>query len=101
MSHITESQLKLMLAVCIDPNMSVFSQSLPMENDTLALKIVLGDAEKDNDNLVDLGMLKDITADHLEQVEKANADSGRTWKVFEITALGRAMFQAYTNPTVQ
>jgi hypothetical protein len=90
-----------MLAVCIDPNMSVFSQSLPMENDTLALKIVLGDAEKDNDNLVDLGMLKDITADHLEQVEKANADSGRTWKVFEITALGRAMFQAYTNPTVQ
>ena len=98
--EITDSQLKLMIIICGDPTMSVFSQAAFIESDPLALKVVLKQAEEAVEHLVFLKMLKEITADHLEQIEKANAESGRAWKVFEITALGRAMFQAYTTPAV-
>ena len=96
--EITESQLKTMLLVCRDPQMSVFSQTAPIDADPLAFKVVLGQAEKDVEHLVSLRLLKEITAEHQEQINTTNAESGRTWRVFEITALGRAMFQAYTSP---
>jgi hypothetical protein len=99
--EITESQLKTMLAVCQNPDMSVFSQTSPKDTDPLALQCVMQQGERDVEHLVSLRMLKEITAEHQEQIDKTNADSGRNWKVFEITALGRAMFQAYTSPTVQ
>lgn len=95
--EITESQLKTMLMICGNPDMSVFSQSAPKDSDPLALQCVMGQGVKDTEHLVSLKFLKEITADHAEQIEKTNAESGRTWRVFEITALGRAMFQAYTN----
>lgn len=98
--EITESQLRTMIAVCCNPDMSVFSQTAPIDADPLAFKVVLGQAEKDVDHLVALKLLKEITADHLEQIERTNAESGRTWRVFSVTALGRAMFQAYTQPGV-
>src|ERR1035437_3850981 len=94
--EITESQVKAMLMLCNDPNMSVFSQSAPKDSDPLALQCVMRQGAKDTEHLVSLKLLKEITADHQEQIEKTNAESGRTWRVFEITALGRAMFQAYT-----
>ena len=97
---ITESQLKTMLMVCSNPDMSVFSQTSPIDADPLAFKVVLGQAQKDVDHLVALNLLKEITADHLEQIERTNAESGRTWRVFELTPLARAFFQAFTSPLV-
>jgi hypothetical protein len=99
-SEITQSQLELILTVTANPNMSVFSQTSPLDTDPLAFKVVLGQAEKDVEHLVSLKLLKEITADHREQIEKTNEESGRNWKVFEITALGRALFQAYTQPGI-
>jgi hypothetical protein len=98
--EITESQLKTLLTVCLDPNTSVFSQSAPMVSDTLASQIALSQLEKDAEHLVALKLLKEITADHLERIEKTNAETGRTWRVFEIRPLARAMFQAYCSPLV-
>jgi hypothetical protein len=98
--EITESQLKTMLMICGNPDMSVFSQSAPKNSDPLALQCVVGQGEKDTNHLVSLQFLKEITDDHKEQIERTNAESGRTWRVFEITALGRAMFQAYAHPGV-
>jgi hypothetical protein len=98
--EITEAQLKLMVTVC-NANMSVFSQTAPQDNDPLDTKVVLGQAEKDTDHLVSLKLLKEITEDHKEQIERTNVESGRTWRVFELTCLGKAMFQAFTSPIVQ
>jgi hypothetical protein len=52
---------------------------------------------KDAEHLVELRFLKDITADHQEQIRKTEEESGRTWKVYEVTCLGRALFQAFTS----
>lgn len=98
--EITESQLRTMLTVCRDANMSVFSQTSPIDADPLAFKVVLRQAQKDVDHLVALKLLKEITADHLEQIERTNEESGRTWRVFELTPLARAFFQAFTSPSV-
>ena len=99
--EISESQLRTMLSVCRDPQLSVFSQTSPIDADPLAFKVVLGQAQKDVEHLVSLRLLKEITADHLEQIEKTNEESGRTWRVFELTPLARAFFQAFTSPSVQ
>ena len=98
--EMSESQLKLIVAVCLNPEMSVFSQSAPADSDPLALQAALSQGEMDVNRLVALNLLKDITADHLERVEKTNVESGRTWRVFEVTALARAMFQAFTSPAI-
>lgn len=99
--EINESQLKTMLTVCSNPEMSVFSQTSPKDSDPLELQCVMQQGERDVEHLIFLGLLKEITADHQEQIEKTNVESGRTWRVFEVSALGRAMFQAYTNLSVQ
>ena len=92
--EITESQLQAMRTICGDPDMSVFSQSSPKDTDPLALQCKMGEGVKDVDYLISLKLLKEITADHQEQIERTNAESGRTWRVFELTPLGRALFQA-------
>ena len=91
---ITESQLQTMITICANPDMSVFSQSSPKDTDPLALQCKMGEGVKDVDYLISLKLLKEITADHQEQIERTNAESGRTWRVFELTPLGRALFQA-------
>ena len=97
---ISESQLLTMITICANPDMSVFSQSAPKDTDPLALQCKMQEGERDINHLLYLNFLKEITADHTEQINKTNAESGRTWRVFEITALGRAMFQTYTHPGV-
>lgn len=92
--EITEDQLKLLKQITYDPNMSVFSQTSPLPTDPLTSQIIMAQAEKDVDYLCGLGFIKDITADHMEQVQKTNESSGRNWRVFELRPLGRAMFQA-------
>jgi hypothetical protein len=97
---ITESQLQTMITICANLDMSVFSQSSPKDSDPLALQCKMQESEKDIEHLLSLNFLKEITADHKEQIDRTNAESGRNWRVFEVMALGRALFQAYCSPLV-
>jgi hypothetical protein len=99
--ELTAGQLKLMLEVSCDIHMSVFSQCASQPGDPLEARIKMAEAAKDVEHLIGLSLLKDITAEHLEEVLQTNLESGRDWKVFEITPLGRAFFQAYQSVTVQ
>jgi hypothetical protein len=99
-SSVTESQVALMKLVCFDPEMSVFSQTSPKPTDPLQSAIEMKQAAEDADYLASLGFLRNITADHQERIDQMGANTGRTWRVFEISALGRAMFQAATSTTV-
>jgi hypothetical protein len=91
---ISESQLQAMRTICSNPDMYVFSQCAPKDTDPLPLQCKMGEGVKDVEHLIVLKLLKEITADHQEQIERTNAESGRTWRVFELTPLGRAFFQA-------
>ncbi len=95
--EITESQFALMQSVCRDPEMSVFSQCSSKEGDSVEAAIILDQAKKDTEYMCELGLLKNLTADHQERLDELNARSGRTWNVFEITKVGRTMFQASTS----
>ena len=97
---VTESQVALMRLVCFDPEMSVFSQTSPKPTDPLQSAIEMKQAAEDADYLASLGFLRNITADHQERIDQMGANTGRTWRVFEITYLGRAMFAASTSLTV-
>jgi hypothetical protein len=98
--QITETELALMKLVCFDPDMSVFSQTSPKPSDPLQSAIEMKQAADDADHLASLGFLKNITADHQERIDQMGANTGRVWRVFEISAMGRAMFQATTSTTV-
>jgi hypothetical protein len=98
--EVTEKQVALMQTVCYDPNMSVFSQCNTKPEDDLQVAVNATQARRDAEYLCTLGFLKNITADHREQVDKMNENTGREWQVYEIKAMGRAMFQASTSSTV-
>ena len=97
---VSESQVALMKIVCFDPEMSVFSQTSPKPTDPLQSAIEMKQAAEDADYLASLGFLKNITADHQERIDQMGANTGRTWRVFEISAMGRAMFMATTSSTI-
>jgi hypothetical protein len=93
---VTESQVELMRQVCHDPEMSVFSQCSVKPEDPLQAAVHATQARKDAEALVILGFLKNITANHQERINEMNQKTDRSWEVYEITAMGRAMFQAAT-----
>lgn len=95
--EITESQLNLMNQVCFDPNMSVFSQTHSKEGDAPEEATMLDKGKADTEYLVSLGFLKEITENHLEKINEVCKKTNRTWLVYEVTAMGRAMFQASTS----
>ena len=92
--EITQRQILVMRQVCSDPDMSVFSQCSPKSTDNLGMAVLVKQANDDSEYLVSLGFLKNITADHQERITKVNAETGREWSVYEVTDIGRAMFQA-------
>ena len=91
--EITESQITTMTQVCYDPNMSVFTQAYPIPGDPMDMSIAMERSTKDTEHLCSLGFLRDITADHQARLDELKISSGREWRVFEITPMGRAMFQ--------
>lgn len=95
---IDHDQLKLILEVVMNPDMKIFSQLEPSDKDTPAQQCVLGKGKKDVDHLVELGLLKNITEVHKEQVAQILEQSGNVYRIFEVTALAQAVFQAYTSP---
>jgi hypothetical protein len=89
--EITKRQIGVMREVVFVP---IFSQTEPMVTDSLANQIYLKEAGEDMAHLIELKLIKEITQDHLEQVTKTNAESGRLWHVYEVCPMGRAFFQA-------
>ena len=98
--EISESELALMRLVNSDPSMSVFSQTSPKPTDPAQDVVTMKQAEEDAERLVSLGFLKEITSDHQEQIDKLGVDTGRLWRVFQVTAMGRAMFGVVQSTTV-
>ncbi len=98
--EVTESQVELMKQVCFDPEMSVFSQCSVKPEDPLATATQAQRAKVDADRLVTLGFLKNITAEHQERINQLSTKTDRSWEVYEITAMGRAMFQLATSSTI-
>jgi len=94
---VTESQVALMREVTFDPEMQVFSQCTSKPTDTLLDAFKAARSAADAAHLANLGFLKDISADHKEQLEQMKIASERTWTCYQITAMGRAMFQVKAN----
>lgn len=95
--EITESQLNLMNQVCFDPNMSVFSQTHSKETDAPEAAAMMDKGKADTEYLLSLGFLEDITDGHRERISEIEKETSRTWRVYKVTAMGRAMFQASTS----
>lgn len=90
--EVTESQVKLMHNVCFDPDMSVFSQCAPIPSDPLNEALEANQAAQDVNYLISLGLLNEITHNHFDKVTEMGEKTGRVWRVYEITPIGRAMF---------
>ena len=97
---ITKSQVKLMVTVCTDAGMGIFSQCSAKDSDSTTDKILMAEAASDVDAMASLGFIKEITADHSEQLVKQSELTGRKWRIFQVEPLGRAIFQAYCSPTL-
>ena len=98
--EITADQLMLITGVCSDPEFGVFSQCDPIPGDALVDATMAAKARCNAEKLIELGFLKDITEDHREQIDKQNKATGRVWRVFSVTPLARAMFQATLSTAV-
>ena len=95
--EITASQLEVMQKICFDPEMSVFSQCSVKPTDPLKEAAEAVQAMKDSEYLCTLGFLREITADHKERIDRLAKDTDRNWRVFQVTAMGRAMFGITTS----
>lgn len=98
--EVTEGQVGLMKQVCFDPEMSVFSQCSVKPEDPLEEATKAQRARVDAEHLCTIGFLKNITAEHQERINQLNTKTDRSWEVYEITAMGRAMFQLATSSTI-
>jgi hypothetical protein len=78
----------------------VFSQCSPIPSDPLFEASQATKATQDVDLLIELGLVKELTEDHKEQIEKQNAATGRKWRVYCVSPLGRALFQATCSPSI-
>jgi len=78
----------------------VFSQCDPIPSDPLFEAEQARKGQQDVDLLIELGLVKELTEDHKEQIEKQNAATGRKWRVYCVSPLGRALFQATCSPSI-
>jgi len=89
---VTESQVALMREVTFDPECSVFSvHQQTYRHSTGFLQSARSAA--DAAHLANLGFLKDISADHKEQLEQMKIASERTWTCYQITAMAERCFR--------
>jgi hypothetical protein len=94
MEELSQSEYDLLRIVCNDPNMSVFSQSSPIATDDAETVSQAQQAAIDAERLVTIGLLRNITENHKEQLVQMNEQTGRQWRVYEISPMTRALFQA-------
>jgi hypothetical protein len=99
--ELTERQLNLIVGACQDIEMNVFCQCnvLPTDDFGIACKTI--EAAADVEALIVLKLVKEITEENKEKVEEQNIQTGRIWRVYTVTPLGRALFQAQCSPAVQ
>src|SRR5271157_1585023 len=98
--EITADQLTLITGVCSDAEMGIFSQCDPIPGDALVDAALTAKARHNAEKLVELGLLKNITEQHQEQINRQNEATGRVWNVYAVTPLARAMFQAQLSTAV-
>lgn len=93
--EINQHELDIMNQVCYDTNQSVFSQTSSRVDDHPDIAEQLNLTEAATKHLCELGFVEDITGaeQHVEKLKEIEKNTGRTWRVYEITAMGRAMFQ--------
>jgi len=91
--EITERQLMLIVGACQDVEMNVFCQCNPLPTDDFGIACKTIEAAADVEALIGLKFVKEITSEQQEKVNEQNLKTGRVWRVFEVTPLGRAMFQ--------
>lgn len=98
--EITAEQLSLITGACTEADMGVFSQCDPIPGDALIDATLTAKARRDAEKLVELGLLRNITVQHQEQINKQNEATGRIWQVYAVTPLARAMFQTQLSTSV-
>lgn len=81
-------------------SMPVFAQMMPLHGDPMPDAAYLTKANADVDGLLAMGFLENISEAHTLQLNELIEKSKHTWRILRITALGRAMFQCYTSPSL-
>jgi hypothetical protein len=94
MEELSQSEYDLLRIVCNDPNMDVFSQSSPIATDDEETVSQAQQAAIDAERMVTIGLLRNITDNHKAQLAQMNKQTGRQWRVYQITPMTKALFQA-------
>jgi hypothetical protein len=74
---------------------------LPSDSDATEQQKRLDKNNRETDELVALGMLENISLQFGKQIAQSILESGRNFRVFRITDLGRLLFQASCSQSVQ
>lgn len=96
MSNIPEidaDELKL-ITDCAIGDMATFSQTVANEKDSDTDRILWSKSADVVSHLTELGLLAEITEKHQKAINAHKQATGREFRIYEITAMGRALFQA-------
>lgn len=88
--QLNEEQVKDLHNMCGPIN--AFSQVVPEEKEDGTNYEVFMNKVRDTEQLVILGLIREITKDCSEKLANIYAMTSRMFRVFEITDMGRAMF---------
>ncbi len=88
--QINEEQVKTLQDMC--GAISAFSQVIPDEKIDGTDYAIFMDKTRDTEQLVILGLVKEITDQCGDKLANIFSMTGRLFRVFEITEVGRAMF---------
>ncbi len=88
--QLNEEQVKALQDMC--GAISAFSQVIPDEKLDGTDYAIFMDKTRDTEQLVILGLVKEITEDCKEKLANIYSMTSRMFRVFEITETGRAMF---------
>lgn len=90
--QINEEQVQTLKDMC--GAIGAFSQVVPEEKADGPNYTVFMDKVRDTEQLVILGLIREITKDCGEKLANIYSMTSRMFRVFEITDIGRAMFSA-------
>jgi len=78
--------------------MPSFFMGTVKDDDSAELKEQLGMANKETQELIALGFIKDISESAVEVLETVSRQAGRPVRLYHITKLGRDFFKASVSP---
>ena len=97
-AELTITQMQIMSEVA--RSMPTFLMGLPNDTDDDDTMRRLAGANSETDQLVSLGFLDDVTKHSQGMMELMEKASGRKNRVFHITEMGRAFFDASTSQAI-